>query len=78
MKKDDNVYKEMGVKPPQKFDNIFKWYDYVVDHQNNILDGVEEAFDLDMVERKKTNIANFSCLPWIDFDSITPAVAYLM
>lgn len=32
MKKGDKVYKEMRVKPPQKFDNIFKWYDYVVDH----------------------------------------------
>ena len=26
---------------------------------------------LDLMKRDFTNIANFSCIPWVDFDSIT-------
>lgn len=29
-----------------------------------------------MIERKKANIAIFSCLPWIDFDSFTLTVDF--
>ena len=75
MNKEQTVYKEMRVEAPQRFYNILKWHDYVVDHQLNVLEGVDEAFDVDTMERDKINIANFSCVPWIDFDSITNATA---
>ena len=75
MNKEQTVYKEMRVEAPQRFYNILKWHDYVVDHQLNVLEGVDEDFDVDTMERDKINIANFSCIPWVDFDSITNATA---
>ena len=75
MNKEQNIFKEMRVEPPQRFNNILKWHDYVEDHTLNVLEGIDEAFDLDMLERDNVNIANYSCVPWIDFDSITNAVA---
>ena len=75
MDKDETVFKEIRIEAPQRFYNILKWHDYVVDYQLNILEGVDKAFDLDTMERDKINIANFSCIPWVDFDSITNATA---
>ena len=75
MNKEQTVYKEMRVEAPQRFYNILKWHDYVVDYQLNVIEGVDKAFDLDTMERDKINIANFSCIPWVDFDSITNATA---
>ena len=74
MNKEQNVFKEMRVEAPQRFSNILKWHDYVVDHELNVLEGIDEAFNVDMQERDKINIANFSCIPWVDFDAITNAV----
>ena len=75
MDKDETVFKEIRIEAPQRFYNILKWHDYVVDYQLNVLEGVDKAFDLDTMERDKINIANFSCIPWVDFDSITNATA---
>ena len=74
MDKEQTVFKEMRVEAPQRFSNILKWHDYVVDHELNVLEGIDEAFNVDMQERDKINIANFSCVPWIDFDAVTTAV----
>lgn len=73
MNKEHTVFKEMRVEAPQRFSNILKWHDYVVDHELNVLEGIDEAFHVDMQERDQINIANFSCVPWIDFDAITNA-----
>ena len=73
MNKEQTVFKEMRVEAPQRFSNILKWHDYVVDHELNVLEGIDEAFNVDMQERDQINIANFSCVPWIDFDAITNA-----
>ena len=75
MDKEETVFKEIRIEGPQRFYNILKWHDYVVDYQLNVLEGVDKAFDLDTMERDKINIANFSCIPWVDFDSITNATA---
>ena len=75
MDKDETVFKEIRIEGPQRFYNILKWHDYVVDYQLNVLEGVDKAFDVDTMERDKINIANFSCIPWVDFDSITNATA---
>lgn len=75
MDKDETVFKEIRIEAPQRFYNILKWHDYVVDYQLNVIEGVDKAFDLDTMERDKINIANFSCIPWVDFDSITNATA---
>lgn len=75
MDKEETVFKEIRIEGPQRFYNILKWHDYVVDYQLNVLEGVDKAFDLDTMERDKINVANFSCIPWVDFDSITNATA---
>ena len=75
MDKDETVFKEIRIEPPQRFYNILKWHDYVVDYQLNVLEGVDKAFDVDTMERDNINIANFSCIPWVDFVSITNATA---
>lgn len=68
------IYREMRVKTPQEFDNIFKWHDYVKDLSKNILNGKNEGFTLEMEKRDIENIANFSCIPWVDFESITSTI----
>lgn len=71
MDENAKIYREMRVDIPQKFNSIFEWHDYVKDLSDEILNGENEGFTLDMLKRDYTNIANFSCIPWIDFDTIT-------
>ena len=68
MNEDSEIYNEMRVKPPK---DILKWHDYVQELKSDILTGKKEGFSLDMTQRDYTNIANFSCIPWVDFDMIT-------
>lgn len=74
MDNDNDVYKEMRVETPQNFKDVTEWHDYVRDLSRDILSGKREGFNLRMNERDLTNIANFSCIPWVDFDSITNVV----
>ena len=74
MDEDNDIYKEMRVRPPHEFNDIFKWHDYVKALSSDILTGKQEGFTLEMEKRDFTNIANFSCIPWVDFDSITNCV----
>ena len=68
---DNEIYREMRVKTPQEFDDIIKWHDYVKDLSKSILAGESDGFSLEMEKRDLTNVANFSCIPWVDFDMIT-------
>ncbi|WP_407392723.1 CatA-like O-acetyltransferase [Methanobrevibacter sp.] len=74
MDKDSETYKEMRVKVPQKFRNMIEWHDYVKTLSEDILSGRKEGFTLEMEKRDFTNIVNFSCIPWIDFDMMTTCV----
>ena len=74
MDKDSETYKEMRVKVPQKFRNMIEWHDYVKTLSEDILTGRKEGFTLEMEKRDFTNIVNFSCIPWIDFDMMTTCV----
>ena len=74
MNEKNNVYKEMKVKIPQDFTDIHEWHDYVKDLSQKILNGEEEGFFVEMEKRDLVNIANFSCIPWVDFDMITNCV----
>lgn len=71
MDESSDIYKEMRVKVPQEFSDILEWHDYVRNLSAGILNGESEGFTLEMEKRDLTNIANFSCIPWIDFDMIT-------
>ncbi len=68
MNEESETYDEMRVKPPK---DILKWHDKVQELKSEILDNKKEGFNLDMTQRDFTNIANFSCIPWVDFDMIT-------
>ncbi|WP_298498848.1 CatA-like O-acetyltransferase [uncultured Methanobrevibacter sp.] len=74
MDEENEIYKEMRVKTPQCFEDISDWHDYVKDLSKNILSGKKEEFDLDMSLRDSENIANFSCIPWVDFDTLTTCI----
>ena len=71
MDEGNDIYKEMRVKTPQCFKDIFEWHDYVKAMSSDILSGKREGYFLEMEKRDLTNVANFSCIPWVDFDMIT-------
>ncbi|MBE6497856.1 MAG: chloramphenicol acetyltransferase [Methanobrevibacter sp.] len=74
MDEENEIYREMRVKTPQEFGDILEWHDYVRGLSQAILKGENEGFTLEMEKRDFTNIANFSCIPWVDFDCITNCV----
>ena len=74
MDEENEIYREMRVKTPQEFGDILEWHDYVRSLSQAILKGEDEGFTLEMEKRDFTNIANFSCIPWVDFDCITNCV----
>lgn len=74
MNEEKEIYREMRVKTPQEFENILEWYDYVKDLSSDILEGRKEGCMLEMEKRDLENIANFSCIPWVDFDMLTNCV----
>ena len=74
MDEGNEIYKEMRIKTPQEFSGILEWHDYVKELSRDILNGKNEGFICEMEKRDMENIANFSCIPWIDFDMITNCV----
>ena len=74
MNENSDDYKEMRVKVPNEFSNIIEWHDYVKEESDDILNSKKEGFFLEMEKRDLTNIANFSCIPWVDFDMITTCI----
>lgn len=71
MNEDEGIYCEMRVQTPQEFDSIIDWHDYVKNLSVDILSGKSESFFIEMEKRDLENIANFSCIPWVDFDMLT-------
>lgn len=71
MDEGNEIYREMRVKIPQEFNHILEWHDYVRNMSSDILSGKREGYFIEMEERDRTNVANFSCIPWIDFDMLT-------
>ncbi len=76
MNEKEGIYCEMRVKTPQEFDSIIDWHDYVKDLSADILSGKSESFFIEMEKRDLENIANFSCIPWVDFDMLTNCTVY--
>lgn len=72
---DKRLFREMRVPVIEKFNNILDWHDYVREVQSDILKGKNDGFVMDLQDRDEENIANFSCIPWIDFEAATNAVA---
>lgn len=74
MDEGNEIYREMRVETPQNFENIDEWYKYVKCLSKDILSGKKEGFNLEMEKRDCENIANFSCIPWVDFDTLTTCI----
>lgn len=70
----NEIYREMRVETPQNFENIDEWHDYVKSLSDDILKGRNDGFTLEMEKRDSENIANFSCIPWVDFDTLTTCI----
>lgn len=71
MDDENEIYKEMRVKSPHEFKNILQWHEYVKKLSDDILNGKREGFCIEMEKRDLEKIANFSCIPWVDFDMLT-------
>lgn len=69
---DDYSIREIEVLPVSEFDDFFKWNEYVENKKENIL---ENQFLVEPMERDSKGIANFSCIPWLNFDSMTNIIA---
>lgn len=74
MDENNEIYKEMRVKPPEIFNDFERWHDYVKKTSKDALSGKTEEFNVKMEKRDYENIANYSCIPWVDFESITSGI----
>lgn len=68
----DHTIQEIEVVPPSEFDDIYKWCDYVENKKKN---SENNQYEVNPDLRDSEPIANFSCIPWIDFDSMTNIIA---
>lgn len=68
MDEQKEIFREMRVSPSQNFE---KWHDKVRHEMSEILSNNRMGFELPMEKRDSDNIINFSCIPWVDFESIT-------
>lgn len=69
---EDNTVKEIEIKPPHEFKDIYKWNSYVENKKENI---EENQYLVEPSKRDIEGIANFSCMPWLDFDSMVNIIA---
>lgn len=70
---DMNMF-EMRFPSPNENESLKEWYNKIVNLRDKILNKEKESFSVAMEKRDEEGIANFSCIPWIDFDNITPAI----
>ena len=68
----DYTIREIEIKPVGEFENIFEWNQYVENKKSNIDDN---QYLVEPMKRDEMPIANLSCVPWIDFDSMTNIIA---
>ena len=68
----DYTIREIEIKPVGEFGDIYQWNEYVENKKNNIDDN---QYLVEPMKRDEEPIANLSCIPWIDFDSMTNIIA---
>jgi len=68
----DYTIREIEIKPACEFGDIFQWNEYVENKKDNIEDN---QYLVEPMKRDEEPIANLSCIPWIDFDSMTNIIA---
>lgn len=75
MNEDESVFEEMRVSPPTESESFENWHDKVVDIRDSILEGKTKGFSIGMTKRDIEPIANFSCIPWVDFDTLVNCIS---
>jgi len=68
----DHSIREIEIEPLSQFSNINEWNKYVEEKKKNI-ENNQYLVEPDL--RDIQPIANFSCIPWINFDSMTNIIA---
>ncbi len=74
MNKNEENWTEMRVSLPTKNESLKEWHDNVIAIRDSILNGEKSGFSIPMAERDREPIANFSCIPWIDFDTVVTCI----
>lgn len=69
---EDHTIREIEIKPVSEFENFNEWNDYVEDKKSNI---ENNQYLVEPMLRDEAPIANLSCIPWLDFDSMTNIIA---
>lgn len=69
---DNHTIREIEIKPVSEFKTIFEWNNYLEDKKDNI---ENNQYLVEPMKRDIEPIANLSCIPWIDFDSMTNIIA---
>ena len=64
----DNSIREIEIVPISNFENFNKWNEYVQFKKNNI---EKLQYKINASIRDEEPIANFSCVPWINFESMS-------
>ena len=67
----DKSTKEIELPPLKYFKTFKEWNDYIQYKKENI---EKEQFTVPANKRDEEPIVNFSCIPWIHFDSMTNVV----
>ena len=68
----DNTTKEIEIPPLHYFNSFKEWNEYIQYKKKNI---DKEIFICDGFKRDEEPIVNFSCIPWIHFESMTNVVS---
>lgn len=75
MDKDEKTYLEMKAPSIKKEDTIFAWHEKILKLKKDILNNYENPYSISMDKRDNEPIANFSCIKWVDFETLTSAIA---
>lgn len=75
MDKNEKNWGEMRVSPLNKNESLKQWHDRVINLRDSILNGDEPVFSIPMTQRETEPIANFSCIPWVDFDTLVTCIS---
>ena len=67
----DNSLREIEIFPLSNFKSFNEWNEYVQYKKNNI---EKEQYSKEPSIRDNEPIANFSCISWLDFDSMTNVI----
>lgn len=70
----NNNMLEMRVTSIEKNQTLKDWHDKVKKEEKSIINHEKPSFNIDMDFRDQEPIANFSCVPWVNFESISPCV----